>query len=122
MLIDHAYSDIERDINNDLLVLSHMSNDSLKHLARYHLNHPEPTKVAEFFGFIKDANYVDPDPVNHQNWRNEEEMKEAAYADELKALEDFKVTRNDWFVKEQRRRGKKGYSQSTNRRGFIVSA
>ncbi|XP_021996387.1 serine/arginine repetitive matrix protein 1-like [Helianthus annuus] len=107
MLIDHAYPDIVRDVNNDLLVLSHMSNDSLKHLARYHPNHPEPKKVAEFFGFIKDANYVDPDPVNHQNWRNEEEMKEAAYADELEALEGFKATRNDWFVKEQRRRGKK---------------
>ncbi|XP_035845816.1 uncharacterized protein DDB_G0284459-like [Helianthus annuus] len=107
MLIDHAYSDIERDVNNDLLVLSHMSNDSLKQLARYHLNHPEPKKIAEFFGFIKDANYVDPDPVNHQNWRNEEEMKEAAYADELKALEEFKSTRNDWFVKEPRKRSKK---------------
>ncbi|XP_022024436.1 glutamic acid-rich protein-like [Helianthus annuus] len=82
MLIDHAYSDIERDVNNDLLVLSHMSNGSLKLLARYHPNHPEPKKIAEFFGFIKDVNYVDPDPVNHQNWRNEEEMKEAAYADE----------------------------------------
>ncbi|KAF5796905.1 hypothetical protein HanXRQr2_Chr08g0357311 [Helianthus annuus] len=107
MLIGHAYSDIERDVNNDLLVLSHMSNDSLKQLARYHPNHPEPTKVAEFFGFIKDANYVDPDPVNHQNWRNEEEMKEAAYADELEALEKIKSTRNDWFVKEPRKRGKK---------------
>ncbi|XP_021985880.1 bromodomain-containing protein 4-like [Helianthus annuus] len=83
-----------------------MSNDSLKQLARYHPNHPEPKKVAEFFGF-KDANYVDPDQVNHQNWRNEEEMKEAAYADELEALEGFKGTRNDWFVKEQRERGKK---------------
>ncbi|XP_022032569.1 bromodomain-containing protein 4-like [Helianthus annuus] len=107
MLIDHAYSDIERDVNNDLLVLSHMSNDSLKQLARYHPNHPEPKKIAEFFGFIKDVNYVDPDLVNHQNWRNEEEMKEAAYADELKALEEFKSTRNDWFVKEPRKRGKK---------------
>ncbi|XP_022040538.1 serine/arginine repetitive matrix protein 1-like [Helianthus annuus] len=107
MLIDHAYPDIERDLNSDLLVLSHMSNDSLKQLARYHPNHPEPKKVAEFFGFIKDANYVDPDPVNHQNWRNEEEMKEAAYADALKALEEFKTTRNDWFAKEPRKRGKK---------------
>ncbi|XP_022024182.1 glutamic acid-rich protein-like [Helianthus annuus] len=101
---NHAYPDIERDVNNDLLVLSHMSNDSLKQLARYHPNHPEPKKVAEFFGFIKDANYVDPDPVNHQNWRNEEEMKEAGYADELEALKGFKGTRNDWFVKEHRKR------------------
>ncbi|XP_035842229.1 altered inheritance of mitochondria protein 21-like [Helianthus annuus] len=84
-----------------------MSNDSLKQLARYHPNHPEPKIVAKFFGFIKDANYVDPDPVDHQNWRNEEEMKEAAYADELKTLEEFKTTPNDWFVKETRRRGKK---------------
>ncbi|KAJ0668970.1 hypothetical protein HanPI659440_Chr17g0695691 [Helianthus annuus] len=45
--------------------------------------------------------------IDHQNWRNEEEMKEAAYADELKTLEEFKTTPNDWFVKETRRRGKK---------------
>ncbi|XP_021980677.1 eukaryotic translation initiation factor 5B-like [Helianthus annuus] len=107
MLIDHVYPDIERDFKNDLLVQSHMSNDSLKQLARYHPNHPEPKIVAEFFGYIKDVNYVDPDLVNHQNWRNEEEMKEAAYVDELKTLEEFKTTRNDWFVKETRRRGKK---------------
>ncbi|MFS7936600.1 hypothetical protein Hanom_Chr05g00417481 [Helianthus anomalus] len=54
MLIDHAYPDIETNVKDDLLVLSHMSNDSLKQFARYHPNHPEPTKVAEFFGFIKD--------------------------------------------------------------------
>ncbi|XP_022024782.1 transcription initiation factor TFIID subunit 3-like [Helianthus annuus] len=84
-----------------------MNNDSLKQLARYHPNHPEPKKVAEFFGFIKDVNYVDPDPVNHQNWRNEEEMKEAAYADELEALEGFKATRNNLFLKEPRKRSKK---------------
>ena len=107
MLIDHAYPEIDRNIKNDLLIQSHMSNDSLKQLVRYHPNHPEPKVGAEFFGFIKDANYVDPDPVNHQNWRNEEEMKEAAYADELEALEKFKSTRNDWFVKEPRKRGKK---------------
>ncbi|XP_021975476.1 cilia- and flagella-associated protein 251-like [Helianthus annuus] len=34
-------------------------------------------------------------------------MKEAAYADELKTLEEFKPTRNDWFVKETRRRRRK---------------
>ncbi|MFS8022663.1 hypothetical protein Hanom_Chr16g01442171 [Helianthus anomalus] len=86
-----------------MFVLSHMSNDSLKQLAIYHPNHPEPQKKAEFFGFIKDKNYVDPDPVNHQNWRNYEEMKEAAFADELKILEEFKGTQNDWFVKNRRR-------------------
>ncbi|XP_021985289.1 proteoglycan 4-like [Helianthus annuus] len=107
MMIDHAYPEIERDLKDDLLIQSHMSNDSLKQLARYHPNHPEPKVGAEFFGFIKDANYVDPDPVDHQNWRNEEEMKEAAYAEELKTLKEFKTTRNDWFVKEQRRRGRK---------------
>ncbi|MFS7943287.1 hypothetical protein Hanom_Chr06g00498471 [Helianthus anomalus] len=47
-----------------------MDNDSLKQLARYHPNHPEPSSKVEFFGFIKDKNYQDPDPVNHQNWRN----------------------------------------------------
>ncbi|XP_021980563.1 fibrous sheath CABYR-binding protein-like [Helianthus annuus] len=112
MLIDDVYPEIERDLKNDLLVQSHMSKDSLKQLARYHPNHPEPKVVAEFFGYIKDVNYVDPDPVNHQNWRNEEEMKEAAYIDELKTLEEFKTTRNDWFVKETRRRGKKATPKS----------
>ncbi|XP_022040456.1 histone H1-I-like [Helianthus annuus] len=107
MLIDHAYPEIERDLKKDLLVQSHMSNDSLKQLARYHPNHPEPKIGAEFLGHIKDVNYVDPDPVDHQNWRNEEEMKEAAYAEELKTLVEFKTTRNDWFVKEPRRRGRK---------------
>ncbi|MFS7912396.1 hypothetical protein Hanom_Chr02g00129491 [Helianthus anomalus] len=34
-------------------------------------------------------------------------MKEAAYANELKALTEFKSTRNDWFVKEPKKRGKK---------------
>ncbi|MFS7925976.1 hypothetical protein Hanom_Chr04g00291491 [Helianthus anomalus] len=44
MMIDHAYPEIERDVNNDLLVLSHMNNDSLKQLAIYHPNHPEPKR------------------------------------------------------------------------------
>ncbi|MFS8023250.1 hypothetical protein Hanom_Chr16g01449291 [Helianthus anomalus] len=34
-------------------------------------------------------------------------MKEKSYADELKILEEFKGTRNDWFVKEQKKRGRK---------------
>ncbi|MFS7966342.1 hypothetical protein Hanom_Chr09g00772661 [Helianthus anomalus] len=71
MMIDHAYPDLERDVDKDLL------------------------------------NYQDLDPVDHLNWRNEEEMKEAGYAEELKVLEEFKGTRNDWFVKEQKRRGRK---------------
>ncbi|XP_022042033.1 glutamic acid-rich protein-like [Helianthus annuus] len=84
-----------------------MSNDSLKQLVRYHRNHPEPKVGAEFFGFIKDANYVDPDPFDHQNWRNEAEMKEAAYAEELKILEDFKNIKNEWYVKVTGRRRRK---------------
>ncbi|XP_022003443.1 interaptin-like [Helianthus annuus] len=107
MLIDHAYPEIDRNIKNDLLIQSHMSNDLLKQLVRYHPNHQEPKVVAEFFGFIKDANYVDPDPVDHQKWRNEAEMKEAAYVEELKILEDFKNTKNEWYVKETGRRRRK---------------
>ncbi|KAJ0430939.1 hypothetical protein HanHA300_Chr17g0674781 [Helianthus annuus] len=104
MLIDHAYPEIDRNIKDDLLVQAHMSNKTLKQLVNYHPNHPEPTLVVEPFGCIKDAKYVDPDPVNHQNWRNEEEMKEAIYADELKILENFKTTKNEWYVKEFGRR------------------
>ncbi|XP_035835816.1 bromodomain-containing protein 4-like [Helianthus annuus] len=107
MLIDHAYPETDRNIKDDLFVQSHMSNDSLKQLARYHPNHPEPKVGAEFFGFIKDANYVDPGPVDHKNWRNEEEMKEAAYAEELKTLAEFKYIKNEWFVKETGRRRRK---------------
>ncbi|XP_022014838.1 uncharacterized protein DDB_G0286299-like [Helianthus annuus] len=107
MMIDHAYLEIDRNIKDDLLIQSHMSNDTLKQLVRYHPNHPEPKVGAEFFSFIKDANYADPDPVDHQNWRNEAEMKEAAYAKELKILEDFKSTKNEWYVKETGRRRRK---------------
>ncbi|XP_035842235.1 glutamic acid-rich protein-like [Helianthus annuus] len=84
-----------------------MNEVTIKQLMRYHPNHPEPKVSAAFFGFIKDANYVDPDPVDHQNWRNEAEMKEAAYAEELKVLEDFKSTKNEWYVKESGRRRRK---------------
>ncbi|XP_022028876.1 uncharacterized protein LOC110929985 [Helianthus annuus] len=107
MLIDHAYPEIDQNIKDDLLVQSHMSNDSLKQLARYHPNHPEPKIGAEFFGFIKNVNYVDPDLVDHKNWRNEEELKEAAYAEELKTLAEFKSIKNEWFVKETGRRRRK---------------
>ncbi|XP_035843192.1 FK506-binding protein 5-like [Helianthus annuus] len=81
-----------------------MDNESLKQLSRYHPKHREPSSKVEFFGFIKDKNYQDPDPVNHQNWRNEAEMKEAGYADELKILEKFKDSRNEWFVKEEKKK------------------
>ncbi|MFS7908206.1 hypothetical protein Hanom_Chr01g00080481 [Helianthus anomalus] len=79
MILDHAYPDLERDENNDLLGLFNMDNESLKVLARYHPNHPEPSTKAEFFGFIRDKNYQDPDPVDHQKWRNDKEMKERSY-------------------------------------------
>ncbi|KAJ0564037.1 hypothetical protein HanHA89_Chr07g0269781 [Helianthus annuus] len=104
MLIDHTYPEIDRNIKDDLLVQAHMSNNTLKQLVKYHPNHPEPDLVIESFGFIKDVKYVDPDPVDHQNWRNQEEMKEAFYADELKILENFKTTKNEWYVKESGRR------------------
>ncbi|MFS7947236.1 hypothetical protein Hanom_Chr06g00545771 [Helianthus anomalus] len=42
-MIDHAYPDLERNENNDLLVLFHMDNESLKQLGRYHPNHPKPS-------------------------------------------------------------------------------
>ncbi|MFS7986851.1 hypothetical protein Hanom_Chr11g01015101 [Helianthus anomalus] len=101
-----------------MLVLSHLSNDSLKQLARYHPNHLEPKKKVEFFGFIEDKNYVDPDLVNHQYLRKEEEMKEDGYADELKVLEEFKGTRKDWFVKEQKRRGRKATPKAQKEEGI----
>ncbi|XP_022025105.1 DNA ligase 1-like [Helianthus annuus] len=81
-----------------------MDNESLKQLARYHPNHPEPSTKAEFFGFIKDKNYQDPDPIEHQKWRNDEEIKEASYADELKTLASFKETRNEWLLKEEKKK------------------
>ncbi|KAJ0764998.1 hypothetical protein HanPI659440_Chr08g0298581 [Helianthus annuus] len=104
MLIDHAYPQIDRNIKDDLLEQDHMSNNTLKQLAKYHPNHPEPDLIVENFGFIKDGNFVDPDPENHQNWRNQEEMNEVSYADELKILESFMTRKNEWFVKESGRR------------------
>ncbi|MFS7936113.1 hypothetical protein Hanom_Chr05g00411611 [Helianthus anomalus] len=104
MILDHAYPDLERDEDNDLLGLFHMDTESLKVLARYHPNHPEPSTKAEFFGFIKDKNYQDPDPIDHQKWRNDKAMKEKRYVDELKILENFKKTRNEWFLKEEKKR------------------
>ncbi|KAJ0592359.1 hypothetical protein HanHA300_Chr03g0084141 [Helianthus annuus] len=97
MILDNAYPDLEKDVKNDLLEFYSMDNESLKQLARYHPNHPEPSTKAEFFGYIKDKNYQDPNPIDHQNWRNEKEMKEAGYAAELKILENFKETRKSGF-------------------------
>ncbi|KAJ0765496.1 hypothetical protein HanPI659440_Chr08g0304101 [Helianthus annuus] len=104
MMIDQAYPDIDRHIQNDLLVQAHMSNVSLKNLVQYHPNHPEPELVVNNFGLLLDANYADPDPVNHQEWRNEAEKKDPMYIVELKILQGFKPTKNSWYVKESGRR------------------
>ncbi|XP_035832056.1 uncharacterized protein LOC110870582 [Helianthus annuus] len=104
MMIDRAYPGIDRNIKGDLLVQAHMSNNTLKNLVKYHPNHPEPDLVIENFGLLRDVNYVDPDPENHQNWRNQEEMKEALYAVELKIVQGFKPTKNESYVKELGRR------------------
>ncbi|XP_022032416.1 intracellular protein transport protein USO1-like [Helianthus annuus] len=104
MILDHAYPGLEKDQNNDLLALYHMDNETLIVLSRYHKNYPESTTKAEFFGFIKDANYKDPDPVDHLKWRNDKEMKEPSAADELEKLADFKETRNEWFLKEEKKK------------------
>ncbi|KAM0025869.1 hypothetical protein Hdeb2414_s0021g00579741 [Helianthus debilis subsp. tardiflorus] len=108
MILDHAYPDLEKYENNDLLALFHMDNETLKVLARYHKNHPESSTKEEFFGFIKDKNYQDPDPVDHLKWRNDEEMKEKSTADELKKLEGFKNTRSEWFLKDVKEKKKRG--------------
>ncbi|KAF5813716.1 hypothetical protein HanXRQr2_Chr03g0101991 [Helianthus annuus] len=71
---------------------------------KYHKNHPESTTKAEFFGFIKSADYQDPDPVDHLKWRNEEEIKEKNAVDDLKILVGFKATRNEWFTKEEKKK------------------
>ncbi|KAM0067586.1 hypothetical protein Hdeb2414_s0002g00063021 [Helianthus debilis subsp. tardiflorus] len=49
MILDHAYPEMERDEQNDLLVQYHMDNESLKQLSRYHPKHPEPKTKVEFF-------------------------------------------------------------------------
>ncbi|KAM0054300.1 hypothetical protein Hdeb2414_s0006g00193391 [Helianthus debilis subsp. tardiflorus] len=89
MMLDHAYPDLVKDEDNDLLVLNHMDNETLIILSKYHKNLPEPKTKTEFFGFIKDEKYEDPDPVNHLKWRNDAEMKEKSAADELTKLEEF---------------------------------
>ncbi|KAJ0752545.1 hypothetical protein HanPI659440_Chr09g0325581 [Helianthus annuus] len=108
MMLGRAYPDLVKDEDNDLLALYHMDNDTLIILSRYHKKWPEPKTKAEFFGFIKDANYEDPDPVNHLKWRNDKEMKEKSAADELEKLAKFKETRNEWFLKEVKEKKKKG--------------
>ncbi|XP_022024970.1 eukaryotic translation initiation factor 5B-like [Helianthus annuus] len=107
MILDHAYPNLIRDEENDLLGLSHMDNDSIRALAKYHPKHPKPTKSAELFGAIKDGNYQDPDPENHEHWRNAEERKEKGYEEELKILKGFISKRSEWFVKEEKKKSRK---------------
>ncbi|KAJ0614679.1 hypothetical protein HanIR_Chr02g0065141 [Helianthus annuus] len=104
MMLDHGYPDLVKDEDNDLLVLNHMDNETLIGLSKYHKNWPEPKTKAEFFGFIKSANYEDPDPVNHLKWRNDEEIKEKSAAEELTKLKKFSKTRNEWFTKEEKKK------------------
>ncbi|KAJ0782592.1 hypothetical protein HanPSC8_Chr01g0012011 [Helianthus annuus] len=40
MMIDHAYPDLVKDEDNDLLVLNHMDNETLIRLSKYHKNWP----------------------------------------------------------------------------------
>ncbi|MFS7964612.1 hypothetical protein Hanom_Chr08g00752391 [Helianthus anomalus] len=44
-------------------------------------------------------------------------MKEASYVDELKVLEDFKSTKNEWYVKETGRRRRKATPIAQNVEG-----
>ncbi|MFS7962502.1 hypothetical protein Hanom_Chr08g00727361 [Helianthus anomalus] len=108
MMLDHAYPNLVKDKDNDLLILNHMDNETLIRLSKYHKNWPEPKTKIEFFGFIKSDNYEYPDPVNHLKWRNDAEMKEKSAADELTKLAEFKGTRNEWFTKEEKEKWKRG--------------
>ncbi|KAJ0764984.1 hypothetical protein HanPI659440_Chr08g0298391 [Helianthus annuus] len=87
-----------------------MDDDSIRALAKYHPKHSEPTKSAQLFGAIKDRNYQDPDPENHEHWRNEEERKEKSYEEELKILKNFISKRSEWFLKEEKKKSKKSTS------------
>ncbi|MFS8006725.1 hypothetical protein Hanom_Chr14g01252551 [Helianthus anomalus] len=110
MMLDHAYPNLVKDEQNDLLVLNHMDNETLIRLSKYTTNWPEPKTKTEFFGFIKSDEYEDPDLINHLKWRHDEEMKEKSAIDELTKLEEFVETRNEWFtheVREKKRGGKR---------------
>ncbi|KAF5818126.1 hypothetical protein HanXRQr2_Chr02g0061221 [Helianthus annuus] len=89
------------------MLLHHMDNERLIRLSKYTKNWPEPMKT-DFFGFIKDEKYEDPDPVNHLKWRNDVEMNEKSATDELTKLEDFSETRNDWYTKVGKEKKKGG--------------
>ncbi|XP_022041193.1 myb-like protein X [Helianthus annuus] len=103
MMLDHAYPNLVKDEQNDLMMLHHMDNETLIRLSKYTKKWPEPKKT-EFFGYIKDEKYEDPDPVSHLKWRNDTEMKEKSAADELTKLADFCETRNDWYTKEEKKK------------------
>ncbi|MFS7961944.1 hypothetical protein Hanom_Chr08g00720881 [Helianthus anomalus] len=75
MMLDHAYPNLKKDEENDLMMLHHMDNEKLIRLSKYTKNWPEPKKT-EFFEFIKSDKYEDPDPVNHLKWRNDAEMQD----------------------------------------------
>ncbi|KAJ0555571.1 hypothetical protein HanIR_Chr07g0303621 [Helianthus annuus] len=106
-MLDHAYPNLVKDEENDLMLLHHMDNETLIRLSKYTKNWPEPKKT-EFFGFIKDEKYEDLDPVNHVKWRNDAEMKEKSSIDELMKLEKFNETRNDWYTKVEKEKKKGG--------------
>ncbi|KAJ0726677.1 hypothetical protein HanPI659440_Chr12g0473061 [Helianthus annuus] len=107
MMLDHAYPNLVKDEQNDLMVLHHMDNKTLIRLSKYTKNWLE-LKKTEFFGFIKSDKYEDPNPVNHLKWRNDAEMKEKNAIDELTKLEDFYETRNYWYTKEENEKKKRG--------------
>ncbi|MFS7993093.1 hypothetical protein Hanom_Chr12g01090041 [Helianthus anomalus] len=105
MMLDHAYPNLVKDEQNDLMVLNHMDKETLIRLSKYTKNWPEPKKT-KFFGFIKSDKYEDPDPVNHLKWRNDAEMKEKSATEELKMLEGSCETHNDWYTKEEKEKKK----------------
>ncbi|KAJ0615214.1 hypothetical protein HanIR_Chr02g0071451 [Helianthus annuus] len=107
MMLDHAYPNLVKDEQNDLMVLHPMDNETLIRLSKYTKNWPE-LKKTEFFRFIKSDKYKDPDLVNHLKWRNDVEMKEKRAIDELTKLEEFCEMRNDWYTKEEKEKKKKG--------------
>ncbi|MFS8034197.1 hypothetical protein Hanom_Chr17g01578401 [Helianthus anomalus] len=86
MMLDHAYPNLVKDEQNDLMMLNHMDNETLIRLSMYTKNWLKRKKT-EFFGYIKDDKYEDPDP---------------SAADELMKLEDFVETRNEWYTKEEK--------------------
>ncbi|MFS7987652.1 hypothetical protein Hanom_Chr11g01025411 [Helianthus anomalus] len=104
IMLDHAYRDLVKDEDNDLLVLNHMDNETLIRLSKYHKNWTKQKTKTKIFGFIKDEKYEDPDHVNHLKWRNDAEMKEESATDEFTKLAEFKETRNEWFTKEEKKK------------------